>query len=312
MKIEAFLSAMSLLLISPQFSQAAEKQIQPDVLAQRGEGIVSQSSFEAQADRIPKDQRHRTLRDRDRLQDIINTLLINAQLSAEARAAGFDTERIVVDRMKLAAETELARAWLDYYVASQPAGNYEQLAREYYELNQDKLLSPQKIDVSHILVSRKEHTPEEAKELADSLSDQLKEQPSLFDQFITQYSEDPSAATNKGMYKSVKRGQMEKPFEEVAFALQENEISSPVRTIHGYHIIRLDARIAATKKTFEEVRPGLMERERKAHEERIKRDYLASLTSLDVSMTKEALDEMFRRQFGENFSESPDSSPETE
>ena len=312
MKIKDFVLGMSFLLIFPQVLQAAEKPVRTDVLAQRGEGIVSQSSFEAQAERIPKSQRYRTLQNRQRLQDIINTLLINAQLAAEARKAGFDTEQIVVDRMKLAAESELARAWLDNYVASQPAGNYEQLALEYYQLNQDKLLSPQKIDFSHILVSRKDHTLDEAKELAASLSDQLTEQPSLFDQFITQYSEDPSATTNEGKFKSIQRGQLEKPFEEVAFALQKNEISSPVRTIHGYHIIRLDAHIAATKKPFEEVKPQLMERERKQHEDRIKQDYLGSLTSLDVSMTKEALDEMFRKQFGEDFSDSPNSVPETE
>jgi len=312
MKIKVFVLGMSFLLIAPQVLQAADKQIRTDVLAQRGEGIVSQSSFEAHAEKIPKNQRYRTLQNRQRLQDIINTLLINSQLAADARRAGFDTEQIVVDRMKLAAESELASAWLDYYVASQPTGNYEQLALEYFQLNQGKLLFSPKIDFSHILVSTKDHTPEEAKELADSLSDQLTEQPSLFDQYITEYSEDPSAATNKGMYKSVQRGQMEKPFEEVAFALQENEISSPVRTIHGYHIIRLDAYIAATKKTFEEVKPQLMERERKKHEDRIKQDYLGSLTSIDVSMTKEALDEMFRRQSGKDFSESPDSVPETE
>jgi len=312
MKIKAFVLGMSFLLIFPQVLQAAEKQTQTDVLAQRGEGIVSQSSFEAQAERIPKNQRYSTLKNRQRLQDIINTLLINAQLAAEAREAGFDTEQIVVDRMKLAAESELASAWLDNYVASQPVGNYEQLAREYFQLNQDKMLSSPKIDFSHILVSTQDHTVEEAKKLADSLSDQLTEQPSLFDQYITEYSEDPSVTTNKGMYKSVQRGQMEKPFEEVSFALQVNEISSPVRTIHGYHIIRLDAHISATKKPFEEVKPQLMERERKKHEDRIKQDYLGSLTSIDVSMTKEALDEMFRKQFGEDFSESPNSVPKTE
>jgi len=300
------------LFIFSQALQAAEIQEKKDILAQRGKGTVTQSEFQARVDKLPVDIRKNALSDSKRLQGLINALLINAQLAADARQAGFDSKQIVVDRMKLAADAELAAAWLEHYVKSQPSGDYEQLAYESYQLGQDKMVYPARINVSHILISNTERTDEQAKELADALSSQLAEDPAKFDQFILEYSEDPSVSSNKGKYESVKKGDMVKPFEKAAFALQESEISSPVKTSYGYHIIRLDTHIAPSKKSFDEVKQTLIEKERKQHKDRLKRDYMGSLSSLNVTLTKEALDEMLRRQFGENYADSPEGGQKTE
>jgi len=312
MNVKSCVLCISVLLVFSQALQAADIQEQEDILAQRGKGTVTQSDFEARANKLPASVRKNVLSDSKRLQDLINALLINAQLAAEARQAGFDTEQIVIDRMKLAAEAELAAAWLEHYIVSQPPGDYEQLAYESYQLSQDEMLTPAKINVRHILISNNERSDEEAKELADSLIAQLADNPSKFDQFILGYSEDPSVSSNKGKYESVKKGDMVKPFEKAAFALQEGEISSPVKTSFGYHIIRLDTYIAPTQKSFDEVKQALIEQERKQHTDRLKRDYMGSLTSLNVTLTKEALDEMLRRQFGDNYADSPEGGQKTE
>ena len=311
MKFKSLALTLNMLCLVPLQTFALEEDGQ-DVLAKRGNGIVYQSMFEAHANGIPENTRRNALRDGKRLQDMINGLLVNAQLAADAREAGFDTEQVIMNRMKLAAENELAEAWLKHYVESQPDGDYEQLAHEYYLLNQDSFLSLPKMDVSHILISTKERSDEEAKALADSLSAQISGQPSVFDSLVLEYSEDPSASTNKGSFKSVKKGDMVKSFEDAAFALQKGEVSSPVKTAYGYHIIRLDAYIAPTLQSFEEVKTRLISRERELHRERIQKNYLNSLTSLNVEMTKEALEEMVRRQTDNNSTASQDGEPETE
>ena len=60
------------------------------MLATRGKGVVTQDEFAARADRIPADARVATLRNQNRLQDVINNLLLRAQLAADAKDAGFD------------------------------------------------------------------------------------------------------------------------------------------------------------------------------------------------------------------------------
>lgn len=53
------------------------------------------------------------------------------------------------------------------------------------------------------------------------------------------YSDDPGSASNGGLYKNIARGKMVKPFEAAALNLQEGEMSDPVESDFGYHLIQL-------------------------------------------------------------------------
>jgi len=281
--------------------QASEPDSDSEILAKRGDGVVTQIMFSARAEKIPAKSRLGVLRDGSRLQDVINTLLVRAQLAADARKAGFENEKMVAARMQLAAEAELAEAWLAHYVDNQPEGDYEQLASEYYQTHQKEMLTPEKIDVSHILVSTRDRPDEEALSMAVSLSQKLEKDPSIFDEFVTEYSDDPSAASNAGKFYDVEKGDMVTEFDEMSFSLQVGEISGPVKTKFGYHIIRLDGRTPPEIKNFEQVKQRLMDNERKQHGDRIKQDYLGGLTSLDVEMSEQQLEELINRLFGEDY-----------
>ena len=54
------------------------------------------------------------------------------------------------------------------------------------------------------------------------------------------YSEDPGSSANGGLMKNISKGQMVKPFEAAALNLQEGEISDPVETEFGYHLVKLE------------------------------------------------------------------------
>lgn len=281
--------------------QATETTGENEILAKRGDGIVTQAMFTAQADKIPAKARLAALRHGGRLQDVINTMLMRAQLAADARKAGYQNEQMMIDRMQLAAEAELAAAWMEHYVDTQPEGDYEQLALEYYQLHQDEMLTPETIDVSHILISMKDRSQEDAFALATSVRAKIEADPARFNDLVSEYSDDPSAASNAGHFYEVKPGDMVKEFDKASFALEENEITEPVKTQFGYHIIRLDSHTPAEKRSFEQVKQRLMEKEKKGHRNRLKQDYMARLSSQDVEMSEEQLTELIKRLFGEDF-----------
>ncbi len=60
-----------------------------------------------------------------------------------------------------------------------------------------------------------------------------------FENLARIYSEDEGSAALGGLYKNINMGQMVKPFEAAALNLQENEISDPVESEFGYHLIQL-------------------------------------------------------------------------
>ena len=54
------------------------------------------------------------------------------------------------------------------------------------------------------------------------------------------YSQDPGSSTNGGYYKMTRKTPFVKEFKDVAFSLQEGEVSEPFETNFGYHIIMVD------------------------------------------------------------------------
>lgn len=67
-------------------------------------------------------------------------------------------------------------------------------------------------------------------------------------------SDDTGSATKGGELGTFRHGQMVKPFDEAAFSLPVGQVSEPVRTDFGYHIIKITSR---TSKTFEEAKPEI-------------------------------------------------------
>lgn len=112
---------------------------------------------------------------------------------------------------------------------------------DFYNLYKNQL--PQVNDevmLAQILIYPK-LTEAHKKELADKLK-KIKQDILNGESFESQariYSEDPGSASKGGLYVNVPKGQMVKPFEAAALTLQEGEISEPVESEFGFHLIQL-------------------------------------------------------------------------
>lgn len=84
------------------------------------------------------------------------------------------------------------------------------------------------IKARHILVTHEYEAQDLLKKIEDGES---------FEALAQKFSQCPSAEDG-GDLGEFGRGQMVKPFEEAAFALKVDEISPPVRTAFGYHLIQ--------------------------------------------------------------------------
>jgi foldase protein PrsA len=102
------------------------------------------------------------------------------------------------------------------------------------------------IHASHILVAD-EAT---AKEVKDKLAKGEK-----FEDLAKEYSTDPGSGQNGGDLGWFGKGAMVKEFEEAAFKLKEGEVSEPVKSQFGFHIIK----VTETVKPFEEMKESLTE-----------------------------------------------------
>lgn len=96
------------------------------------------------------------------------------------------------------------------------------------------------VRAAHILILDQNGTPEESaarKARIDSIYDVVKANPSKFEEMAMRYSDDKGSARQGGMLQWFGSGMMVQEFDSVAFALPVGQISEPVRTQFGWHII---------------------------------------------------------------------------
>ncbi len=188
-----------------------------------------------------------------------------------------------------------------------PPGDYETIAHEKYLVNPAAWTTEDRIDVSQILISSESRSAESAEQLATELWEELQVEPARFESMIAEFSDDPSKVANGGRFPEVKRNDMVKPFEEAAFAMEiPGDISPPIQSNYGFHIIRLNRKIPGTVLPFDSIKEQAMQQVKKAYLDDYQARYLRKLLSEDIVLPDGATEEMAKRYFGENLELAPD------
>jgi len=134
-----------------------------------------------------------------------------------------------------------------------------------YEDNKESFTTGERRETRHILLKTasdaKASDVETQREKALALVKELREGKD-FAELAKANSQDPGSAEKGGSLGLVTRGQMVPEFEEATFALAENDISEPVKSQFGFHIIQVQKIEASIQKPFADVRFDLEQDER--------------------------------------------------
>ncbi len=128
---------------------------------------------------------------------------------------------------------------------------------QYYNENSQQYNIPEKVEARHILIQTdqdaEENKIEEKRLEAMKIYEMALDKNNKFEDLAKKYSEGPSK-TNGGYLGSFAKGDMVAPFSDKAFLMEKGEISEPVKTRFGWHIIKVVAKFKPTKKLFDEVK----------------------------------------------------------
>ena len=144
--------------------------------------------------------------------------------------------------------------------------------RALFEAERESFVTPEKREVSHILISVPADADSTAEEEARARLAVLRSRIEVgesFEDLARESSDDPGSATAGGSLGFIERGVMVPPFEEAAFALAPGEMSEPVRSSYGWHLIRVTSVHESRAATFEEVRDQVLAQYRTREAERI-------------------------------------------
>lgn len=278
-----------LALVLPVLSLAAcgEEKVPAGAIAAVGDGVVTQEQFDeiwkqaeaqyAAQEGAPEFPKEGTEAYKQLKASIVSYLVQNEVI--KEKAAEMDvkvTDKQLDERMKQIVEQVGGQKKLDQLLKEQSVTQVqleEQLKAQmlqdavqqkvyasiklsdadltkYFEdpANTSQFNVAESVDARHVLVK----TKAEAEKVRSLL--EADDSDANWKKVAKEYSTDPGSKDNGGDLGNFPRGRMVEPFEDAAFSLDVGEISKPVKTQFGYHVIEVTKKTPASKQTFEEAK----------------------------------------------------------
>ncbi|HHI96782.1 MAG TPA: hypothetical protein ENJ96_02925 [Thermodesulfatator atlanticus] len=232
-----------------------------EILAEVGPYKLTRAEFEAKLETAPPQIKMILAHQPQLKKALVERWVEISLLSLAAKDAGLEKDPEVKARLDEVTKQILAQAYLEKKLLNQQRVSEEEV-KAYYEKHREKYQEPRAVRARHILIEVPQGaTPEQEKE-ALKKAQRLRERilkGEDFAKLAQKYSADPGTKEKGGELGFFTQGQMVKEFEEAAFRLKPGEISEPVRTPFGYHLIQVEEVKEAKQRSFAEVKDRVRE-----------------------------------------------------
>jgi parvulin-like peptidyl-prolyl isomerase len=273
---------------------AVPSPVDATVLLRSGTVVVTRADYDAELLRIPESHREAFGVDASRVDAMLGNLLVQKVLAAQARETGIDrdpmTQRRIANEIDkllsaerlLAVEAEARREF--------DAQNTDARVREVYLQRKESLRTPEQVSVTHILFETKKRSTDEAMKLAQDVRARIVAGEDM-EALARALSDDPSARRNGGRLDYFVKERMDPAFSRASFAMVRiGEVSEPVVSRFGVHVIRLEGRKESAIPPFEDVKGTLTDEMRKAHVDRRRAEFVGGIrTDPNVYVNRDAV-----------------------
>ena len=246
------------------------------VVVKRGETVITVADVTAKVKVLEPRLQAALLADPKQLNKMLEDMLIRRQIANEVPPLEAQSDVLLQARLKQAYDDVVAVYRLNQIRSERAGGNFEQLARESYMTNMEAMKEPKQLSVRHLLVSDKKYGEVAALARAEELRAQLGDADSeRFQEMVLEHSDDPAKTQDAGLLKLREDTQEIDPdFLEASLALTKvGEISAPVHSQFGYHLIQLVEISPQRVVPFDEAKSALIEKLRKDAETRATIEY---------------------------------------
>lgn len=193
----------------------------------------------------------------DQEKEFIEYLVNKKLLAQEARKAGYADKKDIQVKYEWDFDDIISHEFYNDYVEKKSKVTDSE-ARDYYEKNKEDFIE---VKAQHILIKNKN--------MANNLYQRIKKGES-FDDIAKSYSEDETTKPMAGDLGYFTKGMMVKEFEDAAFSLSAGEVSEPIKTIYGYHIIKVnDKRKISFDDSKDKIKKMINEKKKKDNFEKI-------------------------------------------
>lgn len=218
---------------------------QDKVLAKIGDQSVTEKDLNDMVASFP-DKFYQTPEGQSKALDYLVNIHV---MAAEAKKQGLDKDPEVQKLLAYTTNDLLARVYLDKMTKNLSAPTDAE-AKAYYEKNRSQFVIPESVLLRHILVK----TEKEAKDVLERLKKGDK-----FGDIANKVSICPSRAKG-GSLDWLPKGTLVKEIEDAAFTMQNGQITGPVKSRFGYHVLLLEDKRAPQETSLDQVKDSIIER----------------------------------------------------
>ncbi len=233
------------------------------ILARVNDEVLTLKEFNQQFEKV---KHHRRGRRPEMREKIVEQWIETELLFQEARRRGIDRRPELLEKLKQMIIQTLVQEEMNKVEISD-----EEIVK-YFKRNQSQFRAPEMVRVKHILVK----TKEEAKELRERLN-----KGEEFEKLAREASTDAQTKEQGGDLGFIdRRGCLVRfgpSFAEAAFSLKKGEISQPIRTRRGHHLIKLKEKTKAKEQPLDEVREHVKRMALQEKKEKAKQNFMESL-----------------------------------
>jgi peptidyl-prolyl cis-trans isomerase C len=223
-------------------------------LAKVGNKVITEADLEARMVGMPPYMRQQ-LSSPEGKQRFVQGLAEEEAIVQEAVAMGLDESEGFKAEMKLRRRDALIRIFYQEVIEARSTPSDVEVA-EYYENNQAGFRILEYLEARHILVDSKSRALEIRSQLVGGAS---------FDELAAEYSLDKKTSGRGGkLHGKIQRGAAIRglgdlqEFVEACFQLDTEQISQPIKTGMGYHIVKVDARFPESVRPLDEARAEIV------------------------------------------------------
>ena len=234
------------------------------VLARIGDRTITLSDFEQQTRSLKRSQKM-DIQEKDR---ILNIMVETSLFAMEAKAKGLDRDADVRKVIEQTLDRILANVYFRKVVIKEMTVTNKEIEK-YYKTNLKAFEQPEMVRANHILLRVGPRDSAEKIIKTEKLAKNIKKKLDAGEDFIAlvkKYSQDTGTRKKGGDLGFFTRTGKVAQISDVAFSLKPGEVSDPVRTSVGYHIIRVEEKKPKHAQPFDKVRgkirTGLLQEKR--------------------------------------------------
>ncbi len=249
------------------------------VLAEVGGFKLTLKEFNDQIASLPPQLQMAVARNPQLKEQLLDRWVQLTLMAKEARSKNLQDKPAVKKRIQDMTNALLAQEFMRENIEDK-VNVTDKEVKAYYEQHKSEFQEPAQVRARHILVKVPANADKKAWAEAKKKAEKIRAKALKGEDFAKlakEYSDDPGSKSRGGDLGYFQKGRMVPEFEKAAFSLKVGQISKPVKTTFGYHIIKLEDKKPSRQESFKDVQQRIRQQLTREKQRKIRDEIIAKL-----------------------------------